>query len=320
MKSLALYPIYIPEVVQPNYTLQKAFERHFSPCYTYDWLSAKKRLGKIELAQKEFIEILKATKPDYSFVQLQNPDNMTVEMIREMAKYTKIINWSGDIRITKPWYDWFEAIGKEIYLSTFSNVTDVELMQGRGVRADYLQVGYDTGFYYPDDREKTIDIVFSAHNYGNFPMSKYRQQVAVALRDEFGEGFKLFGGNWEKFGFKSKISDNYTEAEAYRSAKIGISVSNFSFKRYHSDRLLRIMGCGCLPMSHWYEGIELDYDHDENIAIFNDIPNLIEECKYYLNNEDVRKIVARNAYLKAITDCTWDSRCKELIQLIEKWG
>lgn len=319
MISLALYPIYIPEVVAPGYTLQKAFEDHFD-CITYDWLKRSQVLKSKENAQLEFLEILKEKRPEYTFVQLQNPDNMSVEMIREFSKYTKVINWSGDIRTTKPWYDWFEAIGKEIYLSTFSNMTDVELMTARGVRSDYLQVGYDTHWYYPDDREKTIDIVFSAHNYGDFPMSKYRQKVAVALRDEFKDKFKLFGGNWERFGFKSKISDNYTEAEAYRSAKIGISVSNFRFKRYHSDRLLRIMGCGCLPMSHDYEGLDLDYQDRENIAVFQDLPDLIEQCHKYLDNDMFRRRVAQNAYNKAINDCTWDSRCKELIQLIEKYG
>lgn len=319
MISLALYPIYIPEVVAPGFTLQKAFETHFD-CITYDWLKRSQVLKSKEDAQLEFLEILKEKRPDYTFVQLQNPDNMSVEMIREFSKYTKVINWSGDIRTTKAWYDWFEAIGKEIYLSTFSNMTDVELMTARGVRSDYLQVGYDTHWYYPGEAAPGPEIVMSAHNYGAFQLSKYRQQVAVALRDEFKDRFKLYGGGWEKFGFKCKITNCEEEANAYRSAKIGISVSNFQFKRYHSDRLSRIMGCQCLPMSHDYVGLELDYQDKENIVVFRSINELILECHYYLQNDEIRKQIAQNAYHKAITECTWDSRCKELIQLIEKWG
>lgn len=320
MISLALYPIYIPEVVHPHYTLQKAFEKHFFPCYTYDWLQAKNKVG-MQQAQLQFLEFLKKEKPEYTFMQLQNPDNMTVEMIREMAKHTKIIQWSGDIRQTDAWYKWFENIGREIHLTLFSNMTDVEIMRARGVKADYLQVGVDTGWYYPGASvTDEYDIVMSAHNYGNFQLSKYRLEVGMALRAEFKDRFRLFGGGWEKHGFKTVTTNCKEEADAYRSAKIGISVSNFSFKRYHSDRLLRIMACECLPLSHSYEWLDKDYEQDENIAVFHDIPALIERCHFYLDNESERKRVAHNACLKAINHCTWDSRCKELITLIEKYA
>lgn len=319
MISLALYPIYASDVA-PHYTIQKAFESNFD-CITYDWV---KRSGKIGLrnTQLEFIEILKDKRPEYALLQLQNPINMSVEMVREMARHTKVINWSGDVRDGKDWYKWFEDIGREIHLTLFSNMTDVEIMRDRGVRADYLQVGYDNGWYYPGESKSGAEIVFSAHYHSQFPLSKYRVEVAKALTHEFKDRFQLYGNGWEKVGLKSKFISCQQEAEAYRSAKIGISASNFPYKRYHSDRLLRIMGSGCLPVSHWYEGIELDYTDVENIVIFHNVPELIDLCHHYLKAEHghFRYRISQNAYYKAIKQCTWDYRCKELIQLIEKWG
>jgi hypothetical protein len=315
-KKLALYPIYINEVVAPHYTLQKAFEKNFD-CLTYDWLAASKRIG-LRGAQMEFIELLKLQQPEYAFLQLQNSDNMSVEVVREMVKHTKIIQWSGDIRQTKAWYDWFEAIGKEIHLTLFSNMTDVKLMRDRGVRADYLQVGYDTGWYYAGN-EKREGIVFSAHNYGNFQLSDYRIKVAQALKEEFKGLFTLYGGGWEKHGFKTTVTNCKQEADAYRKAKIGISVSNFDFERYHSDRLLRIMACGAMPMSHAYQGIELDYTQGKNIVSFRDIPELIASCRYYMKHEADRQLVCDGAIEKVTTECNWDYRCIELIELLEKY-
>jgi hypothetical protein len=128
-KTMALYPIYMGDVA-PHYSLQKAFEKYFD-CFTYDWVNIAKRKGLLK-TQQDFLELLKEMKPEYCFMQLQNQANMSVPMIREMAKYTKICNWSGDIRQTPEWYKWFEDIGREIYLTLFSNNTDVEILRSKG--------------------------------------------------------------------------------------------------------------------------------------------------------------------------------------------
>lgn len=319
MRSLALYPIYV-DGVKPHFTLQKAFEDEFNPCFTYDWMARKSRLKKLSKVHEEFLAFLKKEQPEYCFMQLQNPMNMTVQMIREMSKYTKIINWTGDIRLEREWYKWFEEIGKLIHLTLFTNEQDAELMRLKGVRADYLQVGYDHNWYYPDPKiEKTQGIVFSAHNYGKFPLSDYRLSCALALREEFGDQFKLFGGGWDKYGFKTTTSNNKQEADAYRAAKIGISISNFDFERYHSDRLLRIMACGCLPMSHNYKGLEKDYQDGHNIVSFNDETHLVDLCRKYLSDEAERNRITQNALIKAQTSCTWDSRMDELHLLLNKY-
>lgn len=316
-KSLALYPIYMQDV-PPHYTLQKAFEKHFD-CFTYDWVNISNKKG-LPQTQRDFIELLKEKRPEYCFMQLQNPINMTVPVIREMAKYTHIINWSGDVRQTPEWYKWFEDIGREIFLSTFSNNTDVEIMRERGVRADYLQVGFDDGWYH---RKPPImdypEIVFCANEYGNFQLSKYRADVALALKKEFGNRFAIYGSGWAKWKIETARIGNAKEADVYNSCKIAISVSNFQFKRYYSDRLLRIMACGAFPLSHDFEQMELDFTEGHDIAMFKNINELIEKCHYYLSHDDERNAIANNAYETAYSKCKWDNRCEELIQLIEKY-
>lgn len=318
MNSLILYPINIE--TSPNFVMRKAFAKHFQPFEEFDWYNLSKNGGLLN-TQRSFLELLRAKKPDYCFMQLQNEANMGVDMIREMAKHTKIINWSGDVRQTKPWYDWFIAIGREIHLSLFSNETDPQILRDAGCRADYLQVGFDSVWY--DRRDPSPgwpEIVYCANDYGNFQLSRYRADVALALTSAFGSRFRVFGAGWEKHGIKTQSINNIEEAQAYNSCKIAISVSNFSFERYYSDRLLRIMGCGAFALSHEFSGLEKDFIRGQNIVTFSNINHLLGVCNYYLDpaNEESRKSIALGAYKTAHAHCTWDARMLELIELLKR--
>lgn len=312
--TMALYPIYMQDV-PPHYTLQKAFEANFD-CFTFDWVNIARERGIVK-AQMEFLALLKERKPEYCFMQLQNPINMTVEVVREMAKHTKILNWSGDIRQTKEWYDWFEAIGREIHSTLFSNNTDVDIMRERGVAADYLQVGFDSGWYYKKPKiPGKPEIVFCCNDYGSFQLSQYRVDVVKALKSEFKDRFQIYGNGWSKHGINTRSVANMEEADLYNSCKIAISVSNFRFKRYYSDRLLRIMACGSFPLSHDFEQMELDFTEGQDIVTFKNVDELIEKCHYYLEHDEERQVIADNAHATAYGKCTWDIRCKELINLL----
>ena len=101
-KSIILYLI-IGENAQ-NFVMRNAFENHFQLYYNFDWINVASVIG-LEAMHLKFIETLKAYHPEYCFMQIQNPAKMDALTIREMAKYTKIINWSGDIRYSPDWYD-----------------------------------------------------------------------------------------------------------------------------------------------------------------------------------------------------------------------
>lgn len=315
--TMYLYPIYVGDV-SPHYTIRRAFKRNFAPFYEFDWVNISKK-HSLPKTQEIFLEILKRDRPAYTFMQLQNPINMSVATIKEMAKYTKILNWTGDVKDNPDWYKWLEEIGKEIYLTLFCNETDVEIMTRRGVVADYLQVGVDTMWYNMKEPKTAYpEIVFACNDYGSYPLSGYRVEVAKALKKEFGERFGLYGHGWDKHGIQTHRINNEQEADAYNSCKIAISVSNLRFKRYYSDRLLRIMACGGFALSHDFDNMEKDFIEGTHLAVFRNIDELISKCYYYLDHEEERKQIAANAYYKAQTECTWDYRCKELIQLLNK--
>jgi spore maturation protein CgeB len=300
----------------PNFVISNAFHDHFDPCYDFDWVNIASQVG-LHAMHQQFIDILKAYRPDYCFMQLQDPSKMDVETIREMAKYTKIIHWTGDVRNSALWYEWMAAIGREVYITLFSNETDAEKLTAMGVHAGYLQVGFDNIYY---QRRARIngwpDIVLVANDYDMFDLSTYRKDVVLAMYRAFPGQFRVFGVGWHKWGIATESISHTLEAECYNSCKIALSVSSFNYKRYHSDRLLRIMACGCFPLSHAYPDLEKDYTPGFDIETFAGYEELIEKCKYYLQNPEERVRIGTNAFVTAHTRCTWNVRCKELKEIL----
>ena len=316
--SLCLYPINVESA--PNWVMRKAFERHFAPFFHYDWFNLAKTKG-LKAVHEEFIQFLKVNRPEYTFMQLQSEAAMDVETIKRMAKFTKIINWTGDVKNESGWYKWLVEIGKHIHLTLFTNETDVKILREHGCRADYLQVGFDDIWYNKKQPTATgPEIVFCANEYGNFPLSNLRVHAALELKKVFGDRFAVYGNGWQKYGINTRPVKNVEEAQLYNNAKIAISISNLNLERYHSDRLLRIMACGCMPLSHYYKGWDKDFKQHVNIVAGEDVFVLISQCKHYLDNHEQRQIIADNAYINAHSNHTWDVRCKQLIQLLKTYN
>lgn len=313
-KSIILY--IIGTETAPNFVIRNAFRDHFEPCYEFDWMNIAGQSGLHEM-HRQFIETLKTYRPDYCFMQVQDPSKIDVDTIREMTKYTKIIHWTGDVRDSAVWYNWFADIGREVHLTLFTNETDAEKLRSMGVQAGYLQIGFDNIYY---QRRARIpgwpDIVFAAHDYDMFDLSEYRRKVVFAMYDAFPGRFAVYGDNWNRWGIHTQSLGNTMEAECYNSCKIALSVSNYHYKRYHSDRLLRIMGCGAFALSHSYPGLEKDYTPGHDLDTFATIDELIEKCHHYLANDEKRNEIGANAFATAHTRCTWQVRCKELKKLL----
>lgn len=313
-KSIVLY--LISDETAPNFVIRNAFQTHFNVLCDYDWKHMARQYG-VDWMHRDFLEVLKTYQPDYCFMQIQNPAAMNVAIIAEMARHTRIIHWSGDVRNLSAWRRWTADIGEQIFLTLFSNETDAEYLNQIGIRAGYLQTGFDDVFY--QRRHKISgwpDIVFVANNYDDFELSYYRAEIVLAMYQWFPGRFRVFGNGWEKFGISTESIAHTLEAECYNSCKLALSISNFNHKRYYSDRLLRIMGCGSCAISHSFPGLEKDFTPGYDILTFSHKEDLIEKCNYYLLCNEERNRIANNAFTTAHTKCSWDVRCKELIELL----
>ena len=273
------------------------------------------------LLQKKVLEEVNGHKPDVVFMHLQREGVITLDTIRKIKEAGAVIfSWSGDVRFPTPQH--YLDLGKHIDSTLFSNMNDVEFCNENGVNSDFLQVGYDSIQFSPIGYtiSNFPEIIFMGSNYDNvFPLSKYRYEMVLALKKEFGSNFGLFGTKWGDLA-DGNINNYREEGTAYRSCKIAINLSHFAYKRYSSDRLFRILGSGAFCLTHHYPEIEKDFNVGSDLVVWDDIDDLIVKIKEYLLKDEERKMIAKNGYYNVFHNFTWHNFAENILTLTNKYS
>lgn len=290
-----------------------------------NWQNYTKGDWKIMSEKREEFEkiVLKLTEwADVVFCQLQTPNIVTKELAIKMNQCNpnvKIYNWTGDVRNPIP----LEIIEIAPYVTTlFTNDTDVKTLKEKNLRSEYLQIGYPENIYNPKGNQaKAPEIVFMANNYYDtkkgqhqFPNGKARQDMVMFLKETYGDNFGVYGRGWSGLEEADYVNDAIKEASVYRGAKIAINYSHFDYSRYSSDRVLRIMGCGCFCITHKFPDMEKDYKVGEHLASFESFDQLKKEIDYFLANDVDRMRIAKQGCEYVQRTCTWNVRLKNLLK------
>lgn len=253
-------------------------------------------------------------KPDLVFLQIQSPGVISTQTAKYLSDRSIVVNWTGDVRAPLP--QWFIDIGHNIKSTLFSNHTDVDVARSKGIRSDYLQIGFPTKIFNNKVKPnpKAPEIVFMGNNCGGFPLSSYRVEMVRKLQEQYADRFKVFGTNWAG---NHAITSQDDEAQMYRGCKVAINLSHFDYKRYSSDRIFRLMGAGAFCLSHHYQEIEKDFDVGFHLDTWSSIDQLIQKIDYYLEHEGLRKSIADQGYQHVHESHTWDNRIAQLKQMID---
>jgi spore maturation protein CgeB len=263
--------------------------------------------------------------PDIIFIHAQSPDVLNDRLLMYLHQRNDIfkIGFSGDVRDPLP--NFYIKYGNHINLSLFTNDNDVEKCRQKGVNSDFIHVGYDTNIYTDNGTviENHPEIVFMGNNYGNnFHLSNDRKNMVDFLYSSYGSQFVVYGEGWKNIvpNSKSLMFSHYEEAMAYRSSKIAINYSHFNYSRYSSDRLNRILGCGCFCLSHNYLNIEQDFIPGKHLDIFNNLDELKQKIDYYLKDENLRKLIAKNGNKKIEQSYTYRNFADRIINFYNESG
>jgi len=272
----------------------------------------------VKLFNEEVKTVANEHNPDLVFIQIQTPNIITEKTVKTLKKCGAfVINWTGDVRSPIP--QWYYDIGKHIDLTCFSNMTDVREFRTVGLKSEYLEIGYDPEIYKPEGNIiETKEIIFMGNNYGAdfFPLSKMRIEMIDFLKNTYPDRFAVYGNGW------SNCSGNFNnsqkdEAAVYRGCKLAINLSHFDYERYNSDRILRIMGSGAMCLTKNYKGIKKDYTNGVNLVVWNDFDELKILIDNYLDNEYLRKKIAKKGNKLVDQKFTFDKMCKNIIKLAE---
>lgn len=298
---------------EPNEAPSRAMRECGHEVHVIDWVKIRNKYG-MEMLRTTLLNDAKNFRPDIIFMQLQIAGVIDRETADILSSIGFTVNWTGDVRAD---IEWYKELAPHIDLTLFSNMTDVRTLQGEGLRADYLQVGYDEHLYCPGRPNKThfADIVFLGNNYKastiKFPLTGDRIAMVDYMSSRFKGKFKAYGSGW-KGSQRLHIAD---EINCYRFSKIAINQNHFDYEKFSSDRIFRAMGCGIFMASRYYKGIEDEFEMGKHLECWSTLQELEDICRYYLANDKARKKIAAAGAKHVAENYTWHNRIDELIKL-----
>ena len=149
---------------------------------------------------------------------------------------------------------------------------------------------------YPDDLvfskdiEKTIDVGFCGNDR---PEIHYLDKFKIR-KDLFVIGDDMVNAiNSYKIHFNKNIADDI------------------------NYRTFETTGCGTFLLTNYTPGLEKLFDIGKEIVVYNDLNDLDNKVKYYLENEEERKKIAKAGYERSKKDHTYFERAKMLIDIIK---
>ena len=279
----------------------KAIQDIASEYVQIDWTDIPMTLDRAILAA------LQNFAPDLTFMQLQREGLVSPHTLQAISG--KKYNWTGDVRSPIP--QWYKSLAPYLDATLFSNGNDVAEFKRLGLRAEFLNIGFEEKDYNLDGNKIASGVIFMGNNYGGqFPLSNFRAEMVRQIPT-----IQVYGNGWGRS--QDLNSDPVTEASIYRGCQIAINLSHFDYDRYSSDRMLRIMACGAFCLSHHYQGIEKDFEIGVDLDTWHTIPELQQKIDYYLKPEnlEIRNAIAANGYDKVWAHHKWSDRIKELISL-----
>ncbi|MCX8065908.1 MAG: glycosyltransferase [Candidatus Hydrogenedentes bacterium] len=178
----------------------------------------------------------------------------------------------------------------------------------------------------PEEEKKyKCDLSFAGAGYYN------RIQILKGLTDY---NLKIWGVNWYDQDLLPHVVEGEKgfDTEEYMKIVAGSKINlNIHSSVIHegidpeadaiNPRVFEIASAGGFQLCDPCKGLERLFDIHEEIPTYTDLKSLREKINYYLEHEDERKQIAKNARMRALKEHTYQNRAQEMLEfLIENFG
>lgn len=177
-----------------------------------------------------------------------------------------------------------------------------------------LQCTDHESFYPEPNTECEEDILFIGNTRGFF-----RQIIKDTLDTEF--DVSIYGAEWDSYIDSKYIKGEFIPNEElhkyYSSCKILLNDHLESMKKYDylSNRLFDALACETLIISDKVPSIDL---FEGAVITYDDVDDLNEKIKYYLNNEEERKLKAKKGREIVIENHTFQKRVDYILNCLKE--
>lgn len=295
--------------------------------FLFDFYSEFKTFGKSEM-NKKLKELITKQKPDIALFALFE-NEFDPQIVNSLKQITKTVVYFFD----DPWRKDFAKYWRQ-YFSFFST-PDYTMYK------KYLSDGVDNAIFSPFGFNKNIykklniEKIYSVSFIGGY--SPLRDWIIRGLKKK-GIEVEVFGRGWSKE--KSWLTEEEM-VKVINQTKINLNLSNavsyhlpFLLWSLHSTRavkellLLRktieqvkgrhyeLNGCGGFQLSYNIPGLEVAFEINKEIAVYDSLKKLPQRIKYYLKHENEREEIALNGYNRAVKDHLAQDYMQQLVRKV----
>ncbi len=121
----------------------------------------------------------------------------------------------------------------------------------------------------------------------------------------------IFGKNYDLELENIVLHDPiYSEGyfDVFRRSKINLNILRVQNKNAHNMRSFEIPSVGGFMMHEYTDELVEIFEPDIDVVYFSSIDELVDKCKYYLKNEDLRLQISNSAYEKVLMKHTYKHR------------
>jgi glycosyltransferase involved in cell wall biosynthesis len=120
----------------------------------------------------------------------------------------------------------------------------------------------------------------------------------------------------DKYGIKKDIfviGDDMVDVINSYKIHLNCNISNdINYRTFETT------GCGTFLLTNYTPGLEKLFDIGKEIVVYNDLNDLDNKVKYYLENEEEREKIAKAGYERSKKDHTYFERSKRLVEIINE--
>ena len=167
-----------------------------------------------------------------------------------------------------------------------------------GLNSHLSQFGANHYLYKDFNMDKVYDVVFVGQKFGD------REDYINFIKNN---GIKVvtFGGGW-----RSERVTQIQMIEIFNKAKIVLnfssSDSNLGGDKYIKGRIFEVMATGAFLLTEDCEELKDYFNIGVELDFFRTKEDMIKKIKFYLANEEKRKIIAYNGKIKVLKDYTYE--------------
>lgn len=222
----------------------------------------------------------------------------TIDILRSIFPEAIFVKWAADVRDNPTPHDLAHNSKVDWFFGTFGGEYLKKHLMPNMTGVATIITFTDSSYYTAEevDEQYQSDILWTGRrgfgdNYLRNEVINTLQNVIVKQRAEAKTDEHL---DIKMFGHEGRSWVGHPDYVKFiNGAKIGIGSNSFNRRKYTSDRLGNYMACGTFYLTQYIEGMEEAFDRGVHLDWFENIDEMAEKIKYYLENPVERYKIAQ---------------------------